>query len=155
MIKQNKLQQRRDYLAKKIEKTGETRKKSFIKPPTQDEVTKDRREAEKFFEEAVERSCISTKAAFLKSERYQLQVPSGLDILIQSASAAQGRSAASFALYALEYGLNKLLENGSIPKIAEKKYQSHCEMLAALGDVKTLFKKVAERDPYFEEKSCY
>ena len=144
-----------DFLAKKIEKTGETRKKSFMKAPTQDEVTKDRREAEKFFEEAVERSCISTKAAFLKSERYQLQVPSGLDILIQSASAAQGRSAASFALYALEYGLNQLLENGSIPKIAEKKYQSHCEMLAALGDVKTLFKKVAEKDPYFEEKSCY
>ena len=138
-----------------INDLDEKTKSEWNRPKTKDEVEKDRREAEKFFEEAVERSCISTKAAFLKSERYQLQVPSGLDILIQSASAAQGRSAASFALYALEYGLNQLLENGSIPKIAEKKYQSHCEMLAALGDVKTLFKKVAERDPYFEEKSCY
>ena len=144
-----------DFLAKKIEKTGETRKKSFIKPPTQDEVTKDRREAEKLFEEAVDRSSFNTKAPLLKSERYQIQVPSGLDMLIQSASAAQGRSAPSFALYALEVGLNQLLNNGLIPKIAEKKYQAHCEMLAALGDVKAIFKNIGEFNPYFEEGSCF
>ena len=132
------------------------RRNTFGNPMTYEEVKRERKQIDRTLELGFENGSKTSISPVPISAKYQLMVPSAIDVLIKSTSAAEGRSAASFALFALETGLRKLLNEGSIPEIAKTKYQSHCEKVSAFADLKALIKGYEiDNNLHFVETSTY